>query len=86
MSERDYITLKNWVKYWPVIVLILQAVISFTIVKANIGTMQAEIDKKVNKSEVDANINTVDQKLNMIILNQNELIKRFDRHIDKDGR
>ena len=96
MSDRDLLHLKNWIKFWPIIVVIISAAVSFGMVKANINNLQRDIEIKANKTEIDvkckaiqekteANIKTVDEKLNLIIDNQKELIKRFDRHIDKDN-
>ena len=97
MSDRELLHLKNWIKFWPVIVVAISAAVSFGMVKANINNLQRDIQIKANRTEIDvkfraieekeeANIKTVDAKLNLIIDNQNELIKRFDRHIDRGGR
>lgn len=97
MSDRDLLHLKYWIKFWPIIVVAISAAVSFGMVKANINNLQRDIQIKANKAEIevrckaiedktDASIKTVDEKLNLIIDNQTELIKRFDRHIDRGGR
>lgn len=90
-SDKDAKNLKNIMIWVPILTVVGNVLISL----GGVSESVKKIDQKIDKTEFDikcnaiqdkteSDIKNVDEKLNLIINNQNELIKRFDRHIDKD--